>query len=444
MPTRKTCAPVELPGPKGRKIIERDEKAIVTTTKIGPIVAERAEGALIRDVDGNTIIDLYAGIGVSSVGHCHPKVVRAIGEQSGKFLHIGGTDFYYENQVDLAERLAGTMPGRARRKVFFSNSGTEAVEAALKIAKAATRRQTFIAFIGAFHGRTMGSLALTGSKPKQREGFFPFMPGGYHMPYAYCYRCRYKLEYPDCDLWCAKILDEVYFDSFLPPEDVAALVAEPVQGEGGYIVPPTGFIPTIKKIISKHGILLIDDEVQAGLARTGRMWAIEHYDVIPDILTSAKALAAGLPIGATVIDSKFDFKEKGRHSNTFGGNPIAAAAALAVLDIIEKERLIARAERLGRSSKKRLIEMQEKFEAIGDTRGLGLMLAQEFVKDKESKTPDVKMRDRIIHEALRRGLAIIGCGKSTIRYIPPLTIKEDLLDCAWDILEASIKDARKG
>jgi 4-aminobutyrate aminotransferase len=444
MPERKTCAPVELPGPKGRKIMKRDEKAIVTTTKIGPIVAESAEGSVIKDVDGNTFIDLYAGIGVSSVGHCHPKVVRAIREQTEKFLHIGGTDFYYENQVELAERIADTMPGKMQRKVFFSNSGTEAVEAALKIAKAATKRQTFIAFIGAFHGRTMGSLALTGSKPWQREGFFPFMPGGYHMPYAYCYRCRYKLEYPDCDLWCAKILDEVYFDSFLPPEDVSALIAEPIQGEGGYIVPPAEFLPTIKKIISKHGILLIDDEVQAGLARTGRMWAIEHFNVIPDIMTSAKALASGIPIGATIIDAKLDFKKKGRHSNTFGGNPVAAAAALAVLDIIEKERLIARAERIGKSSKKRLLEMQEDFEMIGDTRGLGLMLAQEIVKDKKSRIPDVKMRDRIIREALKRGLAIIGCGKSTIRYIPPLVIEEELLDCAWDILEQSMKHAEKG
>lgn len=443
MPPKNPMVKGSLPGKKGKKIIDRDTDIMVTSTKLGPIVAARAEGAMIEDVDGNRFIDLYSGIGVQAVGHSNPKVVKAIKEQAEKFTHIGGMDFYYENQVVLAERLAALVPGNVKRKVFFANTGTETVEAAIKIARAASERQNFVGFIGAFHGRTMGSLAITASKPVHRKGFSPFMPGGYHIPYAYCYRCRYKLEYPGCDLWCAKILGEVYFDSLIPPEDVAALIVEPVQGEGGYIVPPKEFLPTLKKTAKEHGILFIDDEVQAGLGRTGKMWAIEHFGVVPDILTTSKALGGGLPIGAAVIDSRLDLDAKGRHSNTFGGNPVAAAAAIAVLDILEKDGVIDRARRLGEKSRKRLLEMQEEHNVIGDTRGLGLMLAQEFVEDKESRAPNIKVRDRIIGNALRRGLAIIGCGKSAIRYIPPLVIEEDLLESAWCILEESICAAVK-
>jgi len=439
VPAKGPCVSGDLPGPKGKKIIDRDTKVMVTTTKAGPIVAKRAKGSLIEDVDGNVIIDLFAGVGVQNVGHCHPRVVQAIKEQSEKFIHIAGTDYYYENQVELAEKLAKTVPGKMPHKVFFTNSGTESVEASLKVAKAATKRQTFVGFISAFHGRTMGSLGVTASKPVHREGFFPFMPGVYHIPYAYCFRCRYKQEYPSCGLWCAKILEEVYFDTFVPPNDVAAIVAEPIQGEGGYIVPPKEFLPTLKKIAEKHGILFIDDEIQAGMGRTGKMWAIEHFGVVPDIITTAKALGAGIPIGATIIDSKLDFDRQGRHSNTFGGNPIGAAAALAVLEIIEKEKLLERTKKLGRKSIKRLREMQDDYDIIGDTRGLGLMLAHEFVKDKKSRGINKEVRDKIVELALKKGLGIIGCGKSSIRYIPPLTIEEDLLEKAWDILEECIK-----
>ena len=444
MPAKGPCVSGDMPGPKGKKIIDRDTKVMVTQTKAGPIVAKRAKGSLIEDVDGNVIIDLFAGVGVQNVGHCHPRVVQAIKEQSEKFIHIAGTDYYYENQVELAEKLAKSVPGKMPHKVFFTNSGTESVEAALKVAKAATKRQTFVGFISAFHGRTMGSLGVTASKPVHREGFFPFMTGVYHIPYAYCYRCRYKQEYPECDLWCAKILDEVYFDTFVPPKDVAAIVVEPIQGEGGYIVPPKEFHPTLKKIAEKHGILFIDDEIQAGMGRTGKMWAIEHFGVVPDIITTAKALGAGIPIGATIIDSKLDFDRQGRHSNTFGGNPIGAAAALAVLEIIEKEKLLDRTQKLGRKSIKRLREMQDEYDIIGDTRGLGLMLAHEFVKDKKSRGINKEARDKIVDLALKRGLGVIGCGKSSIRYIPPLTIEEDLLEKAWDILESCIKTVDKG
>lgn len=433
----------KFPGRNAKRIIERDTKILVTSTKTAPIVAKRARGALIEDVDGNIIIDLFSGVGVQNVGHCHPEVVRAIKDQADRFIHIAGTDYYYDVQVRLAEKLANCVPGKMDRKVFFTNSGAESVEAAIKVAKASTKRQTFVGFLGAFHGRTMGALGVTASKPVHREGFFPFMPGVYHIPYAYCYRCRYKLEYPGCDFWCAKILEEVYFDSLIPPSDVAAIIAEPVQGEGGYVVPPKGFLATIKKIAEKYGILYVDDEIQAGMGRTGKMWAIEHFNVVPDIITTAKALGAGIPIGATIIDARLDFDKQGRHSNTFGGNPIAAAAALAVLRTIEKEKLLQRAQRLGRKSLRRLEEMEEKYDIIGDTRGLGLMLAHEFVKDKKSKLPSKEARDKITELALRKGLGLLGCGKSSIRYLPPLVIEDELLETAWDILEECIRVVAK-
>lgn len=433
----------EIPGPEAKKIIERDSKSLVTSTKSGDLVVRRAKGSLIEDVDGNVIIDLYAGIGVHNVGHCHPEVVRAIKEQAEMFTHIAGTDFYYDIQVALAEKLIGLCPGKDDRKVFFANSGAESVEAAIKVAKAAKRRHNFIGFLNAFHGRTLGALAITASKPVQKEGFFPFMPGVCHIPYANCYRCRYHLTYPSCDLWCAKILDEIYFQSFVPPEDVAAIFAEPVQGEGGYIVPPKEFLPEIKKITEKYGILFVDDEVQAGIGRTGKFWAIEHFGVVPDMITSAKALGSGVPIGALIIDAALDFRRKGMHSNTYGGNPIAAAAAIATLKVIEDEKLIQRASMLGERSLKRLREMQEDYEIVGDTRGLGLMLAHEFVRDEKSKAFYPEARNKVEEVALKKGLALLGAGRSSIRYIPPLNIEEELLDMAWEILDDSIKHVNR-
>lgn len=433
----------QLPGPKAKKIIARDGKALMRSTKAGHLVARRAKGALIEDVDGNIFIDLFSGIGVHNAGHGHPMVVKAIKDQIDDFIHIAGTDFYYDIQVSLAERLIELAPGKHNKKVFFTNSGTESIEASLKVAKSANHRRTFIGFINSFHGRTMGSLSFTSSKPVHREGFFPFMPGVYHIPYAYCFRCRYKMDYPDCDLWCAKILEEVYFETFVPPGDVSAIIAEPIQGEGGYIVPPAKFLPTIKKIAEKHEILFVDDEVQAGIGRTGRFWAIEHFGVVPDMIASAKALGSGLPIGALIVDEKLDFEKRGMHSNTFGGNPVGAAAAIATLNIIKKDKLIGRARKIGKKSLRRLREMQESCEIIGDTRGMGLMLAHEFIKDRKSLSSNEKARDKIAEIALKKGLVILGCGKSCMRYIPPLNIDEGLLEKAWDILEESIRTVQK-
>jgi 4-aminobutyrate aminotransferase len=288
----------------------------------------------------------------------------------------------------------------------------------------------------------MGALSLTASKPVHRDRFFPMMPGVNHIPYAYCYRCRYKLEYPSCGMWCAKILDEVYLDTFIPPDEVAGIFVEPVQGEGGYIVPPKEFLPELKKIAEKHGILFIDDEVQAGFGRTGRMFAIEHFGVTPDIVSIAKAMGSGVPIGAIVFNAKYDWGVEGAHSNTYGGNLLACAASLATIDVLQSEKLVERAAQLGEHMNKRLNEMKEKYEIIGDVRGLGMMQATEFVKNRKTKEYAKKERDKIVELAYKRGLILLPCGRSGIRYIPPLTIEEEYLDKGLDVLETCIKDAK--
>ena len=330
------------PGPKAREIVERDRAFVATTTKSAPIVIRRASGSVVEDVDGNLLIDFSSGISVLNIGHAHPKVVDAISKQAAEFTHFAGTDFYYDIQARLAERLGKITPGKHRKKVFFGNSGAEANEAAIKVAKVHKKRHIFLAFLGAFHGRTQGTLALTASKAKQRAGFFPMMPGTVHVPYAYCYRCPYKLTYPSCDLYCANIIEDAYLKTVAPPEDVAGIFVEPVQGEGGYIVPPPGWMDRIAKIAKDHDFLLIDDEVQSGLGRTGKMWGIEHSKAVPDILTTAKSIASGLPMGAAVYRADIDFPQSGKHSNTFGGNPVACAASMATLDVMEEDDLVAR------------------------------------------------------------------------------------------------------
>ncbi len=431
------------PGPKAREIIERDHAFGATTTKSAPIVVKRAHGSIVEDVDGNLLIDFASGISVLNVGHTHPKVVDAISKQASEFTHFAGTDFYYDVQARLAERLGKITPGRHRKKVFFGNSGAEANEAAIKVAKSHTKRQMFLAFLGAFHGRTQGALSLTASKAKQRAGFFPSMPGVVHVPYAYCYRCPYKLTYPSCDLYCANIIEDTYMKTVAPPEDTAGIFVEPVQGEGGYIVPPPGWMDRIAKIAKDNELLLIDDEVQSGFGRTGKMWAIEHSKAVPDILTSAKSLGSGVPIGAAVYRAEMDFPESGKHSNTFGGNPIACAASLATIDVIEDEDLVARSAKVGAHLAKRLDDMMDRYEFIGDRRSIGLMQATEFVTDKRSKQPDPKRRDAITKDAYEHGLIVLPCGESSLRYIPPLNIPMDLLDAGLDVLEDCMRRAAK-
>jgi len=431
------------PGPKAREIVERDKTYIATTTKTAPVVAKRAAGSIVEDVDGNLLIDFATGISVLNIGASHPKVVEAITKQAKDFTHFAGTDYYYDVQTRLAERLGKITPGRYPKKVFFTNSGAEANEAAIKIAKYNTKKHMFIAFLRAFHGRTQGALALTASKAKHRAGFFPTMPGVVHVPYAYCFRCPYKLTYPSCDLYCANIIEDLYLRTIAPPTDVAGVVLEPVQGEGGYIVPPPGWLDRIGKIAKDNEMWLIDDEVQTGFGRTGKMWGIEHSKVVPDVITMAKSMGSGMPIGAAVFPADKDFRDYGIHSSTYGGNPVACAASLATIDVIEAEGLVARSAKLGQHLAKRLDEMKESYEFIGDRRGLGMMQATEFVKPGKKLEPDPAIRDVITKDAYEHGLILLPCGESTLRYIPALNIPQDVLDAGLDVLEDCFRRAAK-
>jgi len=431
-----------IPGPNAQRVIDRDRRFLMTSTKAAPIVAASASGPWVTDVDGNRLLDFATGVGVLAVGHAHPDVVRAVREQLGRLSHFAGTDFYYENQTVLAERLTRITPGSFEKKVFFTNSGAESVEAALKIVRYQRQRPIVVGLLGAFHGRTMGALSMTSSKPVQRARYAPYVGGGTHIPAPTCYRCPYKLEYPSCDLYCAKILKELYFHTLIPPDDVAAFLAEPVMGEGGYVVPPPRWHATLKGILEEHGIPLIDDEVQAGFGRTGRWCAVEHHGVVPEVITMAKALGGGLPLGAVTFPATLDYPVQGSHSNTFGGNVAAVAASLATMDVIEKERLLDNARVQGAYLLQRLRELYDRHGEIGDVRGLGLMAATEFVRDRKTKEPAAAFRDRVVEEAVQRGLILLGCGRSSVRYIPPLNIHREEIDEAVEILDAAIAAAR--
>lgn len=431
-------------GDKAKEIISKDEKFIATTTKASPAVVKEAKGIVFEDVDGNIFFDFTSGVGVVNVGHCHPKVTKAIKEQAEKFLHFAGTDFYYEVQANLAEKLCQITPGNFDKKVYYGNSGAEAIEAAIKMARWSTGKKFFIAFIGAFHGRTMGALALTASKPVHKQKFFPWTPGVIHMPYPNPYRNPFGIDgYEEPYELTNAVINyiEYAFNHFLPSDEVAAIFVEPIQGEGGYIVPPKNFHGELKKLAEEHGILFIDDEIQAGFGRTGKMWAIEHFNVVPDVITTAKAMASGIPISACIYPAENDFKVKGAHSTTFGGNPLACAASLATIEVLEEEGLIKNAEKQGEIMKKRLEEMKEKYEIVGDARGIGLMQAIEIVKDKRSKEVEPKLRDEIIERAFRKGILLLSCGQSAIRFIPPLCINEEQLNNAMDLVEEAIKEA---
>ena len=435
---------VSPPGPKARDFLKKDERFISPSyVRYYPLVVESANGCIVKDVDGNEYIDLNAGIACMNVGHNHPKVVSAIKGQCDRFLHYSNTDFYYKEVINLAEKLAEITPGNFEKKTFFGNSGTEAVEAAIKLAKWHTRKQLFIGFISAFHGRTVGALSFTASKPAQRRYFSPLMPGVAHVPYAYCYRCPFKLTYPECHYWCVDFIDEFVLQKYVPPEDVAAMLFEPIQGEGGYVVPPPEYFQRLKKLADKYGLLIIDDEVQSGIGRTGKWFAIEHWNVEPDIICSAKALASGLPIGATVAKAKIMDWTEGSHASTFGGNPLSCAAAAAVLEVIKEEKLLENANKQGAYALKRLGELKERSEIVGDVRGKGLMIGVELVEDKESKKPAAQKAAQVIIRSWKRGVAIVTCGASTIRIVPPLTIQREMLDTALDIVEDTIEEVAK-
>ncbi|MGB9675716.1 MAG: acetyl ornithine aminotransferase family protein [Candidatus Bathyarchaeales archaeon] len=432
------------PGPKARELLKRDERFISPSyVRFYPLVVESGKGCIVRDVDGNEYIDFNSGLVCLNVGHNHPKVISAIKNQCDRFLHYSNTDFYYSEVVDLAEKLINITPGNFNKKVYFGNSGTEAIEAAIKLAKWHTRKQLFIGFIGAFHGRTIGSLSFTASKLPQRRYFFPLMPGVTHVPYPYCYRCPFKLSYPECHYWCVDFIDELVLQKYVPPEEVAAILFEPIQGEGGYVVPPPEYFQRLKKLADKYGILLIDDEVQSGIGRTGKWFAIEHWGIEPDILCSAKALASGLPLGATVAKEKVMDWVGGSHASTFGGNPLSCVAANAVIDVIKEEKLLENAAKQGAYMMKRLEELKEKSDIVGDVRGKGLMIGMEIVENKETKKQSPKHASEIMMRSWKRGVAVITCGVSTIRIAPPLNITRELVDAAMAIIEDTVREVEK-
>src|SRR5206468_9425537 len=373
-------------------------------------------------------------IAVVSTGHCHPCVVKAIQEQAARLIHMSGTDFYYENMVDLAEKLAAIAPGDTPRRVYFGNSGAEAAEAALKLARYYTGRHRFIAFTGAFHGRTMGALSLTASKAVQRRGFGPLVPGVHHTPYAYCYRCAYGKTPDSCAVECAKAIETQLLKTIAPADEVAAIVVEPVQGEGGYIVPPRKFFEELERIARKFGMLLIFDEVQSGMGRTGRMWAADHFGAAPDIFAVAKGIASGMPLAATVARAEIMTWPPGAQASTFGGNPVSVAASLATIELLEKE-LIDNTALIGKYMMDRMRSWPQRIVKVGDVRGLGLMLAFELVKDKETRAPFPELRNRVVERAFERGILILGAGESSIRLSPPLIITKDQADCALGVLE---------
>lgn len=431
-----------LPGPKSKAIIDVDSKYVSQSyTRTYPTVIERGEGSYLFDVDGNCYVDFHSGIAVCSTGNAHPDVVNAVKRQAERSLHIATADFYHDLVAPLAKKLAELAPGNNPKRVFFTNSGTESTEAALKLARYKTKRPRFLAFIDAFHGRTMGSVSLTCSKKVQRQGFSPMLEVT-HVPYANCYRCPYHLEYPSCEMHCVKVIDDVYLDRVAPAEDVAAIFVEPCQGEGGYIVPPKEFHPMLSAIAKKHGILYVDDEVQWGMGKTGKMWAIEHFDCTPDIISTAKAIASGLPLGAIIADADLMDWPPGSHSTTFGGNPVACAAAIETIRLLE-DGMIANAKTMGDYFKDRLLAMQEVHPSMGDVRGLGLLLAVEFVLDRKTKEPAVDMANEIMDQCFRRGLMLLTCGKSGIRLVPPLVVDKTTADQGLDIFEAVVGDLEK-
>ena len=427
----------ELPGPKARDIIARDRAVVSTSyTREYPFVIAKGRGAVVEDVDGNVFLDCTAGIAVASTGHSHPDVVTAITEQAQKFLHMSGTDFYYELQARLGEEMSEIAPMSGPHRSFFSNSGTEANEAALKLAKFYTQRHNVIAFFGAFHGRSMGSLSLTASKVRQRQGFGPLVPGVYHAPYPDVYRSGLS---PDATVdRCIDFIEQQLFVHLVSPDEVAAIVVEPIQGEGGYIVPPDSFLTRLRAIATQHGIQLIADEVQSGMGRTGKWFAIEHARVAPDIVTVAKGIASGLPLGVTTAPSiVMGAWPPGSHASTFGGNPVSCAAAIETLKLI-RESLMKNAEVVGAHLMDGARALMEKHPLIGDVRGRGLMVGVELVRDRKTKERASSERDALVKECFTRGLLVLGAGRNAIRLSPPLVLTKQQADIALGILDEAL------
>jgi 4-aminobutyrate aminotransferase len=434
---------VEPPGPNAKKILERDKKYMATTNKVMPVVAKKGQGVYIQDVDDNVYLDFQSGIAVTNTGHCHPAVVKAVQEQVAKLIHFPGILLSQNLEGELAEEIDKITPGDFTKKTYFNCSGAGAIDCAIKVARWSTQRPREIAFIGAFHGKSIGAMSLTASKNAYRKGFFPEMPGVLHVPFAYCYRCPYKMEYPDCDCYCAKIIDEMYLQKFIPPEEVASIFVEPIQGEGGYIVPPPGWHRALKDICEEYGILWVSDEVQAGFGRTGKWFAIENFDIVPDIIVAAKGIASGMPMSAVILNEKYDIQQPGAQATTYAGNLVTSAAALATIKAMKEEKMLENAKTQGDYMLKQLNELKDKYEIVGDVRGVGLMTAIEIVKDKDSKEPDPLTRNAICMDAMKKGLLILFCGPSSIRIIPALNVTGDQIDTAMALLEDQLKEKSK-
>ena len=437
------CLVTSLPGPNAKRIVELDHQYVSPSyTRDYPLVAKRGRGALVEDVDGNVFLDFAAGIAVVATGHCHPDVVAAIQKQAAELIHMSGTDFYYPNLVELAEKLASIAPGKEAKKVYFGNSGAEAVEAAIKLARYHTKRDKLIAFHGAFHGRTMGALSLTASRAVQRKGFGTLLPGVFHMPFPDTYRGTYGVRPEQASADCLSYLVNELFRRRVDPEEVAAIFIEPIQGEGGYLPAPAEFLQGLERICRQHGILLVADEVQSGMGRTGKWWAVEHAGVEPDIICTAKGIASGMPLSAIITRASVMDWTPGAHASTFGGNPVCIAASLATLSLLERK-YIANAARMGDFIFHRIGDWPQRHKIVGEVRGKGLMIGIEFVRDQKTKEKAPDLRSRIIQMAFHKGLLVLGSGDTTLRLCPPLVIDEEQADFAVRTLEACIAEVER-
>lgn len=408
-------------------------------TRSYPFVMDRGRGSEVWDVDGRRYVDFTTGIAVTNTGHCHPAVVEAIKNQADKFLHMSGTDFYYPSQIELAERLNALAPISGDTRVFFTNSGAETIEAAMKLARYSTGRPRYLAFYGAFHGRTFGALSLTASKTIQRRGFAPLVPGVSHAIYPNPFRNPWPGQEPGQA--ALDYIEERLFKMAVPPDEVAAIIVEPIQGEGGYIIPPPNFLPGLRDICDRHGILLVLDEIQSGMGRTGKLFACEHWGVEPDILCLAKGIASGMPLGAIIARSEIMSWPPGSHASTFGGNPISCAAGLATLDLLLEGGMMDMATASGEYAMKRLWDMAAHYPQIGDVRGKGMMIGVELVKNRESNEPDPTLRNLVIEKAFQHGLLLIGCGPNGVRIVPALNIPRNHLDEGLDLFDRALADA---
>jgi 4-aminobutyrate aminotransferase len=432
-----------LPGPRAKAIIDRDSAVVSPSYTRGyPLVIERGYGSMVEDVDGNVFLDCAAGIAVNSTGHAHPAVVQAITGQAQKFLHMSGTDFYYEPQVRLAEELSAIAPIAGGSRSFFGNSGTEAIEACIKLSRYATGRQNLIAFLGGFHGRSLGSLSLTASKAVQRRGFAPLLPGVYHAPYADCYRCPIGLKPETCAAECLDYIEHQIFVHLVSPDEVAAIVVEPIQGEGGYIVAPDQFMQRLRELTTTHGILLVDDEVQSGMGRSGKMFAIEYTGVEPDMIAIAKGIASGLPLGVAVARRGLMAWPPGAHASTFGGNPVSCAAAIETIALLKRE-LVANAASVGAHLKSGLAVLADKHPLIGDVRGRGLMVGVELVRDRQTKERATDEREAVVAACFARGLLVLGAGKNAIRFSPPLVLTREQAETAVRIFDEALTEVER-